>query len=295
MPVAGTVEYVYFIVPSGFKEDRWIQALEVRPGNRAVVHHAAIHLRPPASEWLRDYPVGKYFVPEKGPSDRKASGGLPSSGGAGMADERLAGYVPGKFVDAFPPGQARLVPAGSDFVFILHYTTNGKSASDLTKLGLLFAKEPPAQRVYKVGVANPNILIPPGAPDHREEAAKTIYADCELLSIRPHMHLRGKAMEFRLIYPDGKKETLLRIPRYDFNWQLEYILDRPRHLSKGSRLEVTGIYDNSANNQRNPDPKMEVRWGDQSWDEMLGGFFESRLTPAWIWRRCFCRRRPDDR
>ena len=246
----------------------------MRPGNRAVVHHAAIHLRPPGSKWLRDSPVRTYFVPEKQPSDRQASGGLPSSRGAGMIDERLAGYVPGKFVDAFPPGQARLVPAGSDFVFILHYTTNGKPAADLTKLGLLFAKEPPAQRVYKLGVVNPNILIPPDKADHREEAARTLYADCELISIRPHMHLRGKSMEFRVVDPDGRKETLLRIPQYDFNWQLEYILDKPRRLSRGSRLEVTGIYDNSANNSRNPDPSATVRWGDQSWDEMLAGFFE---------------------
>jgi hypothetical protein len=191
-----------------------------------------------------------------------------------MIDERLAGYVPGKFVDAFAPGQARLIPAGSDFVFIMHYTANGKRASDLTKLGLKFAKEPPAQRVYKVGVANPNIVIPPGAPNHREDAAKTIYADSELLSIRPHMHLRGKAMEFRVVDPDGNAETVLRIPRYDFNWQLEYIFDRPLRLRKGSRLELTGIYDNSPNNPSNPDPKAEVRWGDQSWEEMLGGFFE---------------------
>jgi hypothetical protein len=153
-------------------------------------------------------------------------------------------------------------------------TSNGKGASDLTKLGHLFAKEPPAQRLYKIGVANPGILIAPGAPNHNEEPAATLHADCELLSLRPHMHLRGKAMEFRVVHPNGNKETLLRIPRYDLNWQLEYILDKPRRLGKGSRLDVTGIYDNSPNNPSNPDPKAEVRWGDQNWEEMLGGFFE---------------------
>lgn len=275
VPASGTVEYLYLIVPTGFTADRWVQALEVRPGNRAVVHHAAIHLRPPSSNWLRSYPAGKYFVPREQAAGKPASGGgLPSSAGATMLDERLAGYVPGKSVDSFPVGQARLIPAGSDLVFILHYNPNGKATTDLTHLGLVFSKSPPSERVYKAAAVNSGIVIPPGAPAHREEASRTVYSPCRLLSMRPHMHLRGKSIEFRAVYPSGEREILLRLPRYDFNWQLEYILDKPRLLPPGTRLEVTGVYDNSPNNRSNPDPTVEVRWGDQSWEEMLAGFFE---------------------
>ncbi len=276
VPASGVVEYTYVILPSGFTEDRWIQLAEIRPGNRAVVHHSSAWIRPKESRWLGNHRPGKAFVPVE--QTRRDPTRLLASTFAGVTplDEALVGYAPGRSPGMLPPGQAILVPAHADFVFQLHYTPNGKAATDRSRLGLVFAKRPPVERVFRGGVSNDTFVIPAGATNHRVNGAITVNADCKLISMRPHMHLRGKAMEFRAVYPTGESELLLRVPRYDFNWQFDYVLEHPKLLPKGTRIEVVGVFDNSRNNPANPDPAAEVRWGDQTWEEMMTGQFELR-------------------
>jgi hypothetical protein len=268
VPAKGTIEYTYVILPTHFTEDRWVIAAEIRPGNRAVMHHAALHVRPPGSKWLREYPAGAPFVPAQGGSGNELR---PS-------DEWLTNYAPGRPAYALPPDTGFLVKAGSDFVLQFHYTTNGTATSDRSKIGLIFAKTPPARRAFIASVSNNRFVIPPANPNYQADAAVTLTSDAVLLSAGPHMHLRGKSMEIRAAYPDGKAETLLRVPRYDFNWQLLYEFE-PKSAPRGTRLEVTAAWDNSENNRFNPDPKSEVRWGDQSWEEMLLAWVTLQIDP----------------
>jgi mono/diheme cytochrome c family protein len=255
----GTIEYTYVIVPTGFTEDKWVQLSEARPGNSAVVHHIIAFVRAPGSKWLKDYAPGVPFIP-----DRKSEEG---------AGEFLTGYAPGTPPEDYPPSEGKLIKAGSDLVFQLHYTANGKAAKDRSRVGLVFSKEKPQRRVLTLMAANREFVIPPGAPNHAVEASMTLWGDSELLGLLPHMHLRGKAMNYRAVYPDGRTEELLRVPRYDFNWQLGYDLAERKFLPKGTRIEATGYFDNSPNNKDNPNPAAEVRWGDQSWEEMMAAFF----------------------
>lgn len=266
VPAKGTVEYTYIILPTGFTEDKWVREMEVRPSNRAVVHHANVYIRRPGSKWLREYPVGVPFVPD----EQKGS----SSAGAPLTDENVAGFTPGKQTVTLSGNDAKLIPAGSDIVFQLHYTANGKDTLDRTKIGFVFAKQAPEMRVARIYAANGSLAIPPGDSDYKVEAATTLKTETTLVSLKPHMHLRGKSMEFRAVYPTGETEVLLNVPRYDFNWQTEFILEKPKVLPKGTRLEVTAAFDNSVNNKFNPDPTKLVKWGDQSWDEMAIGYFE---------------------
>jgi hypothetical protein len=271
VPAKGTVEYTYIIVPTGFTEDKWVQFMEVRPGNRAVVHHANIYIRHKDSPWLRKYPINTPFVPE----EQK----LSSTAGAGLDDDNIAGFTPGKQTVTLTSGEAKLIPAGSDIVFQMHYTVNGAVLKDRTKFGMVFAKEMPKTRVARIAAANVTFAIPPGAADYKVEASAILKEDTQLVSLKPHMHVRGKAMEFRAVYPTGEKEILLNVPRYDFNWQLEFILAQPKVLPKGTRLEVTALFDNSPNNKFNPDPTKIVKWGDQTWEEMAIGYFEIGFNP----------------
>lgn len=265
VPASGTIEYTDIIIPTGFTEDKWIEKVEIRPGNRAVVHHISMYIREPGVNWLRKYPVGEYFV-----QDGRGLGGREQR----PWETRFGGYAPGAPPERLPPGYARLFKAGSDLVIEVHYTTNGKPALDQSRVGFIFARQPPRKRVLTMNARNLELAIPPGAPNHAVEGATTLHADAELTLLYPHMHLRGKAMEMRAVYPTGEREVLLRVPRYDFNWQIRYEPLKPKPLPRGTRIEATGYFDNSANNRFNPDPKVEVRWGDQSWEEMMVGFFE---------------------
>jgi hypothetical protein len=265
VPAGGTIEYTDLIIPTGFTEDKWVERIEIRPGNRAVVHHISIYIREPGSNYLRSYPAGEYFVqPGKGLQGRETR----------PWDTRLSGYAPGSPPELLGNGRARLFKAGSDLILEFHYTPNGKPAKDRSKIGFIFAKEPPKERVLTLSARDMDFVIPPGAPNYKIEGALTLHADSELVLLYPHMHLRGKAMEMRAIYPSGEKEILLRVPRYDFNWQMRYEPAVRKLLPAGTRIEATGVFDNSPNNPYNPDPKSEVRWGDQSWEEMMVGFFE---------------------
>jgi len=272
IPATGTLEYTYVIVPTGFKDDRWITQAEVRPGNRAVVHHANVYIREPGSNWLREYPMDKLFVPEER-GERVGTGGS-SSAGASVREQVIAGYSPGRPAKQVPDGYAMLIPAGSDLVFQLHYTTNGKPTSDVTRIGFVFAKSAPLKRVIRVQASNAGFVIPPGAQDYPVDGSAKVGVDCELLNVYPHMHLRGKSMVLSAVYPTGEREEFVRVPHYDFNWQLVYSFSQPRLLPKGTVLKADATFDNSANNRANPDPNKAVRWGDQSWDEMMVGFFD---------------------
>jgi Copper type II ascorbate-dependent monooxygenase, C-terminal domain len=272
IPATGTLEYTYVIVPTGFTEDRWVTQAEVRPGNRAVVHHANVYIREPGSTWLRDYPMGKLFVPEER-GQRVGSGGS-SSAGASVREQVIAGYTPGRPAKQVPDGYAMLIPAGSDLVFQLHYTTNGTATTDVTRIGFVYAKRTPLKRVIRVQASNAGFVIPPGAADYPVAGSAALGVECELLNVYPHMHLRGKSMTLSAVYPTGEREEFVRVPHYEFNWQLVYALNKPRILPKGTVLKADATFDNSANNRFNPDPKATVRWGDQSWDEMMVGFFD---------------------
>jgi hypothetical protein len=266
VPAEGVVEYQYLVIPSGFTEDKWVERAEIRPGNRAVLHHVIVFVRPPDSTYMSEAKPGKFFVP--GDYDEKKEK---------RNDKRefLIGFAPGTVPEELEPGQAKLIPAGSDFVLQLHYTPNGKATTDKSYFGLVFAKRPPEERVVTMAVSTEDFVIPAGAADHRVDAEMKVKNDMTLTAMLPHMHLRGKAFEYRVVFPDGRKETLLRVPRYDFNWQLSYYLEEPIFLPKGSLLECTAWYDNSPNNDANPDPAKEVRYGDQSWEEMMFGFFDA--------------------
>ena len=272
VPASGTVEYTYFVVPSGFTEDKWVQNVEVRAGNSKVVHHIVVEVRPPGVQFLADAKYGEPFVPQRKPKPHKPDTG---QGLLEVDTIEVAGvYVPGGLPYYLEPGKARLVPAGSDLIFQMHYTTNGKAATDRSRVGFQFAKQPPVERVVNTLVTNRNLRIPAGAADHAVLAKVTLQNDSTLLAMFPHMHVRGKAFEYRATYPNGESETLLSVPRYDFNWQLTYYLQQPKVLPKGTVLECVARYDNSPNNPFNPDPKNEIYWGDQTWDEMLAGFVD---------------------
>jgi hypothetical protein len=266
IPASGTIEYQKVVVPSGFTEDKWVQFAEARPDNRARVHHMILFIREPGSHWLRDAKPGVFFVAPKTTDASVDTSALPS--------DFLVGYAPGQPAEILPPGQAKLIKAGSDLVLEIHYTTNGTASTDRSKFGLVFAKQPPKERVLTLSATNGMFKIPPGDPNYKVDASFELGTAVKLASVHPHMHVRGKDFEYRIAYPTGETETLLRVPRYDWHWQLWYNLATPIALPKGTRIECTAHFDNSPNNPDNADPAKEVTWGDQSWDEMMVGFFD---------------------
>jgi hypothetical protein len=273
IPAQGEVEYTYEIVPTHFAEDRWVEMSEFRPGSPAHVHHAVVYIRPPDSEWLRHAPIGEPFTAStlKDPLDQRQAHETTS--------DLLLVYAPGSSPDQWPDGMAKFIPAGSDLVFQMHYTTNGTASLDQTSIGLVFAKRPPTQRVITLQLNNHALIIPPGADNFRVEVQGTLPHDATLLSLFPHMHLRGKRFEYDVIRQDGSAEVLLRV-NYHFHWQLSYRLAEPRLLKAGTKLRAIAWYDNSKNNPHNPDPTKTVTWGDQTSDEMMVGFFDVAVPAA---------------
>ena len=238
----GVVEYQRFVTPTNFTEDVWIQASEARPGNRAAVHHIIVYVR------------------EKGSNKRS---GLPA----------IAGFAPGEEPMVFPKGTGYRIPAGAELVWEVHYTPTGKVEKDRCEVGLIFCKEPPERSVEMSLAINQKFVIPAGAENHPVIAKRSIVKDVELISLMPHMHLRGKSFKYEAIFPDGKKETLLSVPNYDFNWQHRYRFAKPKFLPRGTVIECTAHYDNSSENPANPEATKPVRWGDQTFEEMMIGFF----------------------
>jgi len=270
VPASGMVEYQYVIVPTGFTEDKWVQVLELRPTDRAVVHHSIAYLREPGSNYFKDQKPGVFFEAPPPKTDEKTdTSALPS--------DFLVGYAPGQPPEVLHPGEGKLIKAGSDIVFEVHYTPNGTATTDQTKLGLIFTKAPPKERVLTLSASNGTFKIPPGDPNYRVDATFEVRKDVTLVALHPHMHARGKDFEYRLIFPDGRKETILSVPAYNWHWQLWYNLTDPMDLPQGTKIECTAHFDNSPNNPENPDPTKTVIWGQQSWDEMMVGFFNLRF------------------
>jgi hypothetical protein len=267
IPAYGDVPYTYEIVHTGFTEGKWVSMSEIRPSSHENVHHAVVYVRPPGSDWLRHAPIGKAF---SAADMTDAQDRLDTH--MTTADILLV-YAPGSSPDNWPAGMAKFVPAGSDIVFQMHYTTHGHRTADQTSIGLIFAKQAPKQRVLTLQLTNDKFLIPPGVPDFRVEVHGSLPQDAELLSFFPHMHLRGKRFEYNILNTDGSTEPLLRV-NYDFYWQLSYRLAQPLPLKAGTILQAVAWYDNSKNNPHNPDPDSAVRWGDQTYDEMMVGFFD---------------------
>jgi mono/diheme cytochrome c family protein len=266
IPASGVIDYQHIIVPSGFTQDTWVQAAEVRPTDRAVVHHIIAFVREPKSNWFKGQKPGVFFLaPQVKTTEEPDTSALPS--------DFLVGYAPGQPAEILRPGQAKLIKAGSDFVFQVHYTPNGKATRDQTRLGIVLAKQPPQERVLTLSATNGTFKIPPGDPDYRVDATFEINTDVKLSGLHPHMHGRGKDFEYRVVYPTGEKQTLLSVPHYNWHWQNWYTLDQPILLPKGTKIECTAHFDNSPNNPDNADPTREVPWGEQSWDEMMVGFF----------------------
>jgi mono/diheme cytochrome c family protein len=254
IPAAGTIEYQYIRIPVNLPEDRWFKAIEIKPGARAHVHHVIAYTQPSGAE-------------------------ISPNGVLGPTN--IGGVTPNKPGVVFPDGVARLLRGKHDIILQMHYTTNGTPAIDRTEVGIIFAKEPP-KKVAAGGMAlNPRFVIPAGDGNAEVRAVQAIAQDTMLTTLTPHMHVRGKDMTYIAHYPDGTSETLLSVPKYDFNWQITYELAQPKLLPKGTRVEVIAHYDNSTANKYNPDPTKDVRWGDQTWEEMMIGFWGTvREMPA---------------
>jgi hypothetical protein len=245
VPAEGVVDYQFYTVDPGWTTDKWIQATESRPGNRAVVHHIIV------------------FVQSK-------------NGGLDFARGGMGGYAPGMTPNICPPGTAIHVPANSKLVFQLHYTANGTQQDDRSMIGIRFADPRSVKKTVGGGlVGNMAFKIPAGEPNYEVKASHMFLKDTLLLSLTPHMHLRGKSFKFEAEYPDGTTEVLLNVPNYDFNWQLGYMFEKPKLMPKGARLFCTAHFDNSAGNLANPDPTKAVTFGEQTWEEMMFGFYTS--------------------
>lgn len=237
------IEYQQFVLPTNFEQDVWVQAVEARPGTRAVVHHMLV------------------YIGDKPAAAERQSGDK----------DVLVGYVPGSKPSIFPPGLAKRIPKGAKLVLEMHYTANGTEQVDHSSIALVFAKERPKHVFRTRFVSNDKFAVPPKANNHRVLAETRFDKDALILTLSPHMHLRGKSFQFRARYPHGRTDILLSVPRYDFNWQHTYALKDPLHVPAGTQIECVGHFDNSSANPNNPDPLQWVRWGDQSWQEMMLG------------------------
>jgi mono/diheme cytochrome c family protein len=287
IPASGEIAYQYLEIPTNLTEDKWVQAFEVKPGDPKAVHHVIVYARPPApanpparpaAGAPRPAPVfdfapnmdippgqtgGRPLPPEQrkplGPNDRPPVRLGPSIGG----------FAPGQFLRVYQEGTAMKVPAGTTLVFQMHYTTYGKASTDRTRIGVKYARSTPPTQLRWASLSNGALRIPAGASDHRVDAEMTIGQDITLWSMLPHTHVRGKRWIYDVTYPDGRKETILSVPKYDFNWQTDYVFSEPLKWPKGTKVHATAWYDNSAANKANPDPTKEVTWGDQTWEEMM--------------------------
>ncbi len=284
LPAHGDVQYTYEIVPTHFQEGRWVQMSEIRPTSGEHVHHAVVYIRPPDSTWLRDAPVSKPFTAADMTDPKSHAEALATT------SDMLLVYAPGSEPDRWPDGMAKYIPAGSDLIFQMHYTTNGTDANDQTSIGVIYARRPPAQRVLTLQLDNHSFIIPPETDDYEVYRRGTLPNDATLLSFFPHMHLRGKRFEYDIVHADGTFEPLLKV-NYDFHWQLSYRLATPLPLKAGTVIQAVGTYDNSENNMHNPDPKKAVMWGGQTYEEMMVGFFDVAV-PASTDKEDFFRRKP---
>jgi peroxiredoxin len=271
------VPYQYFLVDTNFKEDVWVERAEARPGAPEVVHHIIAFVLPPLNS-KEEVPPGPPVLPKIAPG----GGGqriIPNAEKGTV----LCGTAPGDMPLILPPGFARKIPAGSKIVFQMHYTPNGKAQTDRSSVGLIFAKKPPQHRVLSIPVMQHRLDIPPGEANYHTEAwgpfdmatkQPGFLEDAIVLGFMPHMHLRGKDFFIEAVYPDGKKEAILNVPRFNFGWQNIYRYAEPLKMPKGTLIHCVAHFDNSAGNANNPDPTVKVQWGDQTWQEMMIGWMD---------------------
>jgi len=267
IPATGTVNYKYILVKTDFPRDMWISSAEMRPGNPTVLHHGKVWVRPPGSHWMENATPGVAYENE---TQLDVIGRNVSAEG----NDILGKFNPGLGAQTFDVnGSAKFVPKGSDLIFEMHYTASGKPATDVSTLGLVLAKNAPTTRYYLAGAPVAlNLVIPPGEPNAEIVGEVTVGADnVRLVYVQPHLHVRGKAYELRLIYPTGESQTVYK-GKFDFNWQQGFTFDKPIVMPKGTRIVGISTFDNSPNNPFNPDPAKEVRWGPQNWDEMASSF-----------------------
>jgi hypothetical protein len=265
VPAEGVIEYEYFYIPTNFTEAKWVQAIEVRPGNREVVHHALAFYR--AAPDIKRAPVLRpnrdqnELPPTPRQGTRPQQRELPPS-------RLLATYAPGTNPQVMRPGTAIRLEPGGTIELQMHYTASGKPSSDRTKVGLRFSTDREPREVRVSHFFNGKLVLPAGAADVRVDADLTFVSDAVVWGLFPHTHVRGIKWHYELELPDGTKKTVLSVPRYDFNWQTYYMFTEPLQVPKGARLLSSAWYDNSPANKSNPDPRIDVKWGDQTWEEM---------------------------
>ena len=301
IPATGEIPYEYFEIPTNLTEDKWVQSLEVRAGDPAVLHHVIVYARTPAMEAAmktaaaamltgarpngaqdRPRPTPPFSLPEEmtkipagqtggrplPPDQRKPLG--PNDRPAPRAmGPMLGGFAPGQFVRTYQDGTAIKLAAGTTLIFQMHYTATGKATKDRTRIAVKYAPRAPQTEVRLASFINGSLHIPAGDPNYRVDSELTINQPMTLWSLLPHTHVRGKRWEYTVTYPDGRSDIVLSVPHYDFNWQTDYIFKQPLKLPAGSKLHATAWYDNSPANKSNPDPKKDVWWGDQTWEEMM--------------------------
>ena len=254
IPATGVVDYKYIHVDNTIGKDVWVKAAEIVPGDRAVLHHV-----------ITTFGTLETEGPRKGRMKREGQAGL-------------RGYVPGMVSQSFPENTGVFLPAGATLEFQMHYTTSGKATVDESRLGIWVYEEAPENKVFSMFMMNGEIRIPAHAKNHKESAEFTLPKPAIVYNLLPHSHFRGKSSDFVVRYPDGREEMLLSVPNYDFNWQTTYVLDEPLYLPKGATIVHNTWWDNSAQNPANPDPTVEVTWGEQSWEEMLFGAILMRFA-----------------
>jgi hypothetical protein len=279
VPAEGVIAYEYFYIPTNFTEAKWVQAVEIRPGNREVVHHALVFHKA-----ARDLPPGPPLLQ----LNRTQMALPPSSPGTRPARRDriparlLATYAPGTNPQVFPAGTAVRLEPGGVLELQMHYTANGEAGSDRTRVGLIFSQDPSPREIRVSQFYNTKFTLPAGSAETRVDADVSFVNDAILWGVFPHTHVRGKKWEYVLELPDGTKTTILSVPRYNFNWQTYYMFREPLKVPKGARLVSSAWYDNSDRNRSNPDPKVDVTWGDQTWEEMqyTGLLISPDVAPA---------------
>lgn len=270
VPASGLMSYRYLITGGLFPKDVWVRAAEFRIDQRSAIHHINAYARGPESSYLAGYPKSQIVPATIADRGRRREG-------ENVFDRRqqLVGWEPGYEPMPWLAGGAKQIRAGSDIVFEMHYSPNGKEATDYSQLGIYLAETDPAERVVAIDTLRDlDLAIPAGEPDYVSHASMTLALPVKLVSVQPHMHYRGKAMEVRAVYPSGQTQVLISVPKYDFNWQTTYVLREPMFLPAGTRLDSVAEFDNSVNNPSNPDASVLVNWGDQTTDEMHIAFLE---------------------
>ncbi len=277
LPARGTINYKYVVVKGSFTEDLWVSSAEMRPGNPKVLHHGKVWVRPPGSTWMKNAVPGVAY-------ERETQADVMGENSIEEGNDILGKFNPGLGAQRFDiEGAAKFIPKGSDLVFELHYTTSGEATSDVSKLGLVLVKNQPQTRYYfHAGPTALNLAIPANNQNAEVVSEITFGQDARLVYAQPHMHVRGKDFELRLVSPTKEVTTLLK-GKFDFEWQMGYQFAQPIQVPKGSKLQMISHFDNSPANRFNPDPTKKIVWGPQNWDEMsncfIGVLFPTKTAP----------------